>query len=93
MGGFKKDGAGQNGTPVTVNGVQVATTFGGATGGEPTWKTPGAPDSVFGLMAWSAFAWGGLCRARCRVMIRWTTTESTLRLVFPLTAEPIPLLL
>jgi len=61
MGGFKKDDADQKGTPVMVNGEQVATTFGGATGGNPTWKTPGAPDSVFGLMAWSAFAWGGLC--------------------------------
>lgn len=61
IGSFKKDDAEQTGKPVTVNGQQIATTFGGATGGNPTWKTPGAPQSVFGLMAWSAFAWGGLC--------------------------------
>lgn len=59
IGSFKKDDVAENGTPVTVDGNQVATTYGGATGGEPTWKL--RDGSVFGLMAWSAFAWGGMC--------------------------------
>jgi len=59
IGSFKKYDAAQNGTPVTNGGMVVGQEYRGATGGEPTWKL--RDGSVFGLMAWEAFCWGGMC--------------------------------